>query len=69
MTTVYKAWCEWDIGEDGYAYASREVAMRELRANPNLIEILKEEDESSDTIEDLIDMGFLGLTPLNLITE
>lgn len=54
---------EWDIGESGYAYASKGLAYKALEENPNIPDCLDE----GQTLDDLIDEGLIGYTELELV--
>lgn len=66
MDTVITIWCEWDIGEEGFAYSSEAIARKHLETNENLKEVL---NDSGDTLDDLFDQGLVGFKTVRLISE
>lgn len=62
---IYGIWCEWDIGQEGTHFTSREKAMRWLEENEALREALEAEDDCN-TIQDLIDVGLVTITEEDL---
>lgn len=61
---IYTIRSEWDIGEQGYAYLTKELAEKALRENPNIQEILDDED---CTLSELFDQGLVGFTRIELV--
>lgn len=65
MDSVYKLWCEWDVGQDGVVFASTHAAKQWVEFNDHLLEMVENGDIES--IDDLYDAGLVSISPLELI--
>ena len=62
MKTLYKIWCEYDLGLGDYVYESEELAVNAARE-------VWESDEQEESLEDLEEAGLFYVTEVYLITD
>ena len=62
MKTLYKIWCEYDLGLEDYVYESEELAANGARE-------VWESDEQEESLEDLEEAGLFYVTEVYLITD
>lgn len=58
-TPVYEIWCEWDIGQEGRLFSTKEKAMEWLVEDENLKEVM--EDLEYESVDALINAGLVSI--------
>lgn len=67
MAVVFKISTDWDTGVLEYQmYASEWLARDYLECDPCIIAAMIEEDK---TLQEFIDLGWISIEPMELITE
>lgn len=65
---MFKLYCDWDIGEGGLVFRSRESAIAWLRTNPEIEEMAEENGQTVDEhIKECFDEGYFQLEELAVI--
>jgi hypothetical protein len=68
IQTVYRLNIEWDVGQEGLIFASIGATTRWLKANPNIAEMAK--DENQTVVNFLLECkadGLISLEPIEII--
>lgn len=61
---VYTVWAEWDIGQDGEVFKTKEAAHKWLEENYYMEELLEQEEVAD--VDALIKAGLLNIKEANL---
>ena len=63
MVKIFSIWCEWDVGQDGQHFSSKEKAIEWLKENIHIQELLYQFDSDLDY---LFEGGLLNIEEENL---
>lgn len=65
---MFRLWSEWDIGENNVVFASKEAGLAWLRANPEVVAMAEEGQESvEECIQSCFDEGYFDWEELKVI--
>lgn len=66
---MFSIWCEWDIGQEGVVFKSKEEANKWLLGNYSLPECFEDGLSGQEGIDNLIDAGLLSIEKQNVYGE